>query len=291
MKLASYATGGCYAVGLVSADGQRLLPVPGTESGTPEGVLPLVERWDEVRSQLGALKGEGVPLESIELTAPLPRPRRNIFCVGKNYANHVKEFGGSDYDVTGGDETPSKPVFFTKATTTVVGPGAPIEPHWDLACELDYEAELAVIIGTGGRRISRDDALEHVWGYTIVNDVTARDLQRDHQQWFLGKSLDGFCPMGPWAVTADEVTVDSLEISCLVNGELRQSAKTSALIFDVPALIEMLSAGITLLPGDVIATGTPDGVGIGFNPPKFLRSGDEVVAEISGLGALRNRVA
>jgi 2-keto-4-pentenoate hydratase/2-oxohepta-3-ene-1,7-dioic acid hydratase in catechol pathway len=171
-----------------------------------------------------------------------------------------------------------------------LAPGGTIDPHTELTSALDYEAELGVIIGKGGRNISRADALDHVWGYTVLNDVTARDLQRDHQQWFLGKSLDSFCPMGPWAVTADEVIWDALDISCTVNGEVRQSNKTSNLIFDVPALIEILSAGITLQPGDILATGTPDGVGIGFTPPRFLATGDEVVVTISGLGSLRNTV-
>jgi len=144
------------------------------------------------------------------------------------------------------------------------------------------------LIGTGGRGIAEADAYAHVWGYTVLNDVTARDLQRDHKQWFLGKSLDTHCPMGPWAVSADEVDVEALEVSSRVNGELRQQASVRDLIFDIPTLIATLSAGMTLLPGDVIATGTPAGVGIGFNPPRFLADGDVVEMSISGLGVLRN---
>jgi 2-keto-4-pentenoate hydratase/2-oxohepta-3-ene-1,7-dioic acid hydratase in catechol pathway len=220
-------------------------------------------------------------------------PRRNIFCVGKNYYDHAEEFGRSGYDASAGDRSnhvPDKPVIFTKVPSSVIGPGSRIEPHLGLTGELDYEAELTVIIGRGGRAIPAARALDHVWGYTIINDVTARNLQRDHKQWFLGKSLDGFCPMGPWAVTADEINPEALEISCWVNGELRQHARSSSLIFDVPTLIETISAGITLLPGDVIATGTPAGVGIGFDPPRFLQPGDTVQITITGLGALTNTV-
>jgi 2-keto-4-pentenoate hydratase/2-oxohepta-3-ene-1,7-dioic acid hydratase in catechol pathway len=154
-----------------------------------------------------------------------------------------------------------------------------------------FEAELAVIIGKGGRGIAKSDALKHVWGYTIVNDVTARDLQARHKQWFLGKSMDTFAPMGPWCVTADEVDLATAGIRCWVNGELRQNAKIADLIFDIPTLIETISAGITLLPGDIIATGTPAGVGIGFKPPKFLKKGDVVAMEVDGIGQLTNQVA
>jgi 2-keto-4-pentenoate hydratase/2-oxohepta-3-ene-1,7-dioic acid hydratase in catechol pathway len=156
---------------------------------------------------------------------------------------------------------------------------------------VDYEAELAIVIGKSGRNISPAEALSHIWGYTIVNDVTARDRQRNHKQWFLGKALDTFGPMGPWITTADEIAHDQLDLKCWVNGELRQQANTSDLIFDIPSLIATISAGLTLQPGDVIATGTPAGVGIGFNPPRFLKAGDEVSISISGIGTLTNRFA
>jgi 2-keto-4-pentenoate hydratase/2-oxohepta-3-ene-1,7-dioic acid hydratase in catechol pathway len=177
----------------------------------------------------------------------------------------------------------------------VIGPDEPIRYPAGVSEQLDYEAELAVIIGhvrgKGGRGIAKTDALRHVWGYTIVNDVTARDLQARHKQWFLGKSMDSFAPMGPWAVTADEVDLATAGIRCWVNGELRQDARIADLIFDVPTLIATISAGITLLPGDIIATGTPAGVGIGFRPPKFLKKGDTVVMEVDGIGRLSNPVA
>jgi 2-keto-4-pentenoate hydratase/2-oxohepta-3-ene-1,7-dioic acid hydratase in catechol pathway len=222
-----------------------------------------------------------LPIDTVQLVAPIQRPRKNIFCVGRNYAEHAQERGA---------DLPSFPVFFTKAPNTVIGMDAPILHH-EVTNQLDYEAELAVIIGKAGRNISRQDALSHVFGYTIINDVTARDLQKQHQQWFKGKSLDNSCPMGPAIITADEIVdPQNLQARLWVNGELRQSASTRDMIFTIPVLIEWLSQGYTLEAGDIIATGTPAGVGAGFTPPRFLHSGDEVVAEISGIGRLRNPV-
>ncbi|MFG3323539.1 fumarylacetoacetate hydrolase family protein [Streptomyces sp. NPDC048171] len=228
-----------------------------------------------------------------KLLAPLV-PDRNIFCVGRNYADHAAEFARSGFDAThsaDGAEVPDKPVIFTKPAHSVIGPGQEIDPHTDITSALDYEGEIGIVISKPGYRIPRADALDYVWGYTLINDVTARDMQRDHKQWFLGKSLDTFCPMGPWVTTADEVDPDKITLQTFVNNELRQDSDTSRLIFDIPAIIETLSAGITLQPGDVIATGTPQGVGIGFNPPRYLQPGDEVVIKASGLGALRNTIA
>jgi 2-keto-4-pentenoate hydratase/2-oxohepta-3-ene-1,7-dioic acid hydratase in catechol pathway len=259
------------------------------------GMLDLIPNWSELRLVIEGLLDRlpATPLAEVVLLAPIPVPRRNVFCVGKNYRAHVAEFGASGYDTPERSlDLPDKPVVFSKATTSVTGPTADIDPHHGVTGELDYEGELGVIIGGGGRGISRENALEHVWAYTIVNDVTARDLQRGHKQWLLGKSLDTHCPMGPYAVTADEIPdVTALEVRTRVNGEPRQCAPVKDMIFDVAELIATISAGITLLPGDVIATGTPAGVGIGFDPPKFLVSGDVVEVSITGLGALRNRVA
>ena len=258
-------------------------------------MLDVIDDWAVLRPLIesGLDHAPVRPLERVTLLAPIPLPRRNVFCVGKNYRAHVAEFGASGYDTPERSmEAPDKPVVFSKATTAVIGPGADIDPHHGVTAELDYEGELGVIIGPGGRGISREQAADHVWGYTIVNDVTARDLQRDHKQWLLGKSLDTHCPMGPYAVTADEIPdVTALELRTLVNGEPRQSATVKDMIFDIPDLIATISAGITLLPGDVIATGTPAGVGIGFTPPRFLAGGDVVEVTITGLGSLRNRVA
>jgi 2-keto-4-pentenoate hydratase/2-oxohepta-3-ene-1,7-dioic acid hydratase in catechol pathway len=257
------------------------------------GVLQLIIDWTRLRPALDPVRSAPVqPLDTITLRAPIPEPRRDLFCVGKNYREHAVEFSRSGYDAAGrSEELPTHPVVFAKATTAVTGPYADIDPHPGVTGEIDYEAELAVIIGRGGRGIPREQAYDHVWGYTIVNDVTARDLQRAHKQWLLGKSLDTFCPMGPFAVSADEITdVAALRVSATVNGEPRQAGTVKDLIFDIPDLIATISAGITLLSGDIIATGTPAGVGIGFDPPRFLTAGDVVEASISGLGTLRNRV-
>jgi 2-keto-4-pentenoate hydratase/2-oxohepta-3-ene-1,7-dioic acid hydratase in catechol pathway len=256
------------------------------------GVLDLITNWARLRPALDLGRAPAHPLATITLRAPIPEPRRDLFCVGKNYREHAVEFSRSGYDAVGlSEELPTHPVVFAKATTAVNGPFADIDPHPGVTREIDYEAELAVIIGHGGRGIPRDRAYDHVWGYTIINDVTARDLQRAHKQWLLGKSLDTFCPMGPFAVSADEITdLTALRVSAAVNGEPRQSGSVKDLIFDIPDLIATISAGVTLLPGDIIATGTPAGVGIGFTPPRFLSVGDVVEVSISGLGTLRNRI-
>lgn len=237
--------------------------------------------------------GEGrVPLAQVRLTAPIPKPVRNIFCVGKNYREHAQELLTAGLKGGGVEAIPELPIFFTKATSSVIGPGEPIPAWLDPTSTTDYEGELAVVIGPGGRGIARAEAMRHVYGYTIVNDVTSRALQRRHQQWFLGKSLDGFCPMGPAISTADEVPdAGTLRVQTRVNGELRQDAPVSGLIFDIPTLIETLARTMTLAPGDVIATGTPAGVGMGFKPPRFLKQGDVVAITIDPIGTLENPVA
>lgn len=231
----------------------------------------------------------GLPLDMIKLLAPIYNPTRNIFCVGKNYVDHVNEL--SKYDKEQFDYTAEKPVFFTKCTTSINHPNAPIPSHKSITSQLDYEAELAVIIGKDGTDIPVSEALDYVFGYTIINDVTARDVQRAHKQWMKGKGLDGFCPMGPWIVTRDEISdPQNLAIRSFVNGELRQSSNTHLMIHSIAELISELSQGLTLKAGDILATGTPKGVGAGFNPPKFLTKGDIVRIEIDGIGAIENTV-
>jgi len=292
MRLATFAAGSADRLGVVDAEDGTIRDATDLLGSTD--LTGVIERWDDSRALLdaGLTSLTSLPLDSVTLRPPL-RPVRNVFCVGKNYQDHVREFGRSGYDSpTRSEELPGKPVVFTKATTSVTGPYDDVDPHRGVTSELDYEGELGVIIGRGGRGIARGDAYAHVWGYTVINDVTARDLQRDHKQWFLGKSLDTHCPMGPYAVSADEAgDIQTLEVETLVNGERRQFAPVKDLIFDIPALIETISAGITLLPGDIIATGTPAGVGIGFDPPRFLASGDVVEVSITRLGTLRNRIA
>jgi 2-keto-4-pentenoate hydratase/2-oxohepta-3-ene-1,7-dioic acid hydratase in catechol pathway len=234
----------------------------------------------------------GHPLAGARILAPIAAPPHNIICVGKNYRAHAHEFTKSGFDAgaKAEDAIPEHPIIFTKPASAIIGPDEPI-PLWPgLDAAVDYEAELAVVISRGGRAISRDRAFDHVFGYTILNDVTARDLQHRHKQWFLGKGIDGFAPMGPWIVTADEIDGGALRISCRVNGETRQNATTADLIFDIPTLIETISLSVTLSPGDIIATGTPEGVGIGFSPARFLADGDSVEIEIAGIGVLHNRV-
>ena len=220
--------------------------------------------------------------------APIPEPRRNILCLGKNYLEHAEEVARK-MDVSA--KAPSKPIIFTKATTAVIAPGQAIPSYPQYTSKLDYEAELALVIGTGGRDIIPEAAWQHVFGYTAINDISARDLQKDHFQWFRAKSLDGFAPMGPVLVHRSVMPQPSdIEVKCFVNGEQRQDERFDRLIFDVPTIISVLSAGMTLLPGDIIATGTPAGVGMGFSPPKYLQAGDEVVVDITGVGELRNPV-
>jgi 2-keto-4-pentenoate hydratase/2-oxohepta-3-ene-1,7-dioic acid hydratase in catechol pathway len=287
MKLATFLHGGETRIGTIDeARGTaRLL------SGGPATMLDLIRRHEGSR---GAAEpgGEEIPLAGVSLLAPIPRPSRNIFCVGKNYHEHAKEFAGSGFDATAKEVVPDAPVVFSKPPTAVSGPGDAIPAFLDPTNSVDYEGELAVVIGKPGRGIRKAEALAHVFGYTIVNDVTARTLQHKHRQWILGKGIDGFCPMGPAILTADEVPDPAaLHLTTTVNGEQRQSASVADLIFDIPTLIECISAGITLEPGDIIATGTPAGVGIGFNPPKFLKPGDVVRIEVAGIGVLENKVA
>lgn len=291
MRFATLDIDGRQAVVAVSEDGQSYCALDQIAAGFDGDMSAWIKLMPSPAGLADRLR-DWQPIAGKRLLAPLPLPQRNIFCVGKNYHEHAKEFSLSGFDTSAakGEVAPSAPVVFTKAPSTVVGTGQPVEAFSNLTEQLDYEAELAVIIGKGGRGISKEDALDHVWGYTIVNDVTARDMQQNHRQWFLGKSLDTFCPMGPYIVTADEIDASKLGIRCWINDELRQDANTSDLIFDIPTIIATISAGITLQPGDIIATGTPAGVGIGFKPPKFLKSGDVMKITVDQLGTLTNRV-
>jgi 2-keto-4-pentenoate hydratase/2-oxohepta-3-ene-1,7-dioic acid hydratase in catechol pathway len=290
MKIAAYLDQGRPAVGIVSSDLLSILPLDLPVADQERGAQVIVELMAAGKAMPAT--GAPIAMDAVQLIAPLPRPRRNLFCVGKNYHAHAREFAGSGFDSSAksGGDIPAAPIIFTKVPECVIGPGEAIVIPAGVSTAIDYEAELAVVIGRGGRGIKAAEAMKHVWGYTIVNDVTARDWQMRHQQWDMGKSFDTFCPMGPWLVTADECDGTRTQVRCWVNEEERQNASTTDLIFDVPTLIETLSAGITLYPGDVIATGTPVGVGIGFNPPKYLRAGDMVRVEIDGIGVLENPV-
>jgi 2-keto-4-pentenoate hydratase/2-oxohepta-3-ene-1,7-dioic acid hydratase in catechol pathway len=288
LRIATYVQDGKRHVGRVSADGQQITPFVLAADVARRGVLPLIEALANGQA-LPATGATTVAVSDVRLEAPLPLPRRNLWCVGRNYHAHAKELATSVFKDNSADPQ-SWPIVFTKVPECVVGPTDDVHlPDATVSAQIDYEAELAVVIGTGGKNIARGDAMRHVFGYTVVNDVTARDVQMRHQQWDMGKSFDTFCPMGPWIVTADELDGTRTRVRCWVNGELRQEGPTENMIFDIPTLIETISRGITLYPGDVIATGTPAGVGMGLTPPRYIQTGDVIRIEIDGLGAIENR--
>ncbi len=290
MKLVTFRHGGQTGAGFL--DGDQIV-VCATGDASVTAVRDLIAEEDGPKRWL-AMAGQAprVALGAATLLAPIPEPRRNIFCVGKNYRAHAAEFHASGFDSSAQEQVPSAPVIFSKATTAVVGPDAPVRGSLDPTASVDYEGELGVVIGKSAFQVPEDAAMEHVFGFVIVNDVTSRELQRRHNQWLIGKGLDSFCPMGPWLVTADEVPdVGAMELTTRINGELRQNARVADLIFDIPTLIATLSRTMTLLPGDIIATGTPEGVGIGFKPPRYLNKGDRMAVSITGLGVLENTIA
>ena len=232
--------------------------------------------------------GEATALGRAKLAAPVGPLTKNVICVGKNYYDHAREFAQSGVDQSGDkQDVPADPVIFTKSTSALADPGQKVSAALDPTGTLDYEGELGVVIGKRAKNLTREKAGGVVFGYTVVNDMTARAVQQKHKQWFLGKSLDGYCPVGPYLVTADEFGAPSEQtLETFVNDERRQSAKLEDMIFDVAAFIETVSAYVTLEPGDLLATGTPAGVGIGFDPPRYLRPGDVVRVAISGIGEL-----
>ncbi len=288
MRIATFIHEGNRHVGEVSDDTQHVTPFELPPDQARRGAQPLIEAMVAGRA-LPARAGKVLTLSAVRLEAPLPLPRRNLWCVGRNYHAHAKELQASVFKNNNADPQ-AWPIVFTKAPECVIGPGDDVQlPLPSVSEQIDYEAELAVIIGTGGKNIARADAMRHVFGYTLVNDVTARDVQMRHQQWDLGKSFDTFCPMGPWIVTADALDITQSRVRCWVNGEQRQDGPIENMIFDIPTLIETISRGITLHPGDVIATGTPAGVGMGFSPPRYLKPGDVVRIEADGIGSIENR--
>ncbi|MGB6104856.1 MAG: fumarylacetoacetate hydrolase family protein [Pusillimonas sp.] len=286
MKFATLAINGKPTVCLVDSDKKQYWTLESLTQGLAQDMNQLVKNYSEIQPKLQATQ-QGRPLDMASLLAPIERPLRNVFCVGRNYHAHAKELSSSVFK-DNDQNVQSWPIVFTKVPECVVGPNDTVELPAGISEQIDYEAELAIVIGKGGKNISRAEAMSHVFGYTIVNDVTARDVQIRHQQWDMGKSFDTFCPMGPWIVTADELDGGNTRVRCWVNGELRQDGATPDLIFDLPTLIETCSRGITLYPGDIIATGTPAGVGMGLNPPQYLKTGDVVRIEIDGIGVLEN---
>ena len=290
MRFLTFSDQGADKVGLLIPEGILHLAAAwsGADAGdAPSTLLEVIDGGDQALSVVRRLLEQKsprciVPATTVQLRAPIPRPRKNIFCIGKNYRDHVNEMSG---------EVPEHPVVFSKPPTAVIGPEMEIDAHRGVTEQLDYEGELAVVIGKRAKSVPRERAYDYVFGYTALNDVTARDKQRIHGQWLLGKAFDTFCPMGPVVVHKEALREPHrLELRTRVNGEVRQSANTSQMIFDVPTLIATITAGTTLEPGDIIATGTPSGVGKGFKPPRFLHPGDVVEVEIEGIGLLRNRV-
>jgi 2-keto-4-pentenoate hydratase/2-oxohepta-3-ene-1,7-dioic acid hydratase in catechol pathway len=297
-RLATIEEGGARRVALVLDDGSALdgpaaARAAGVDPAPLADMVATIRAWDALGPMLRAAAaspppGATLPAGGFRLRAPIPRPAKNVFCVGRNYIAHVAE---GDRAAGRETEVPKHPQFFTKPPTAVIGPDETVPSYAAITRVLDYEVELALVIGKDGADIPASRAFDHVFGYTIVNDITARDLQRRHGQWFKGKGLDRSCPMGPWIVPADEIAAPpDLAIALTVNGETRQSSRTSALIFNIPAIIATLSAGLTLEAGDVIATGTPSGVGYAMTPPRVLAPGDVIEATVEGIGTLRTTI-
>ena len=286
MKLVTYLDGHP-RVGAVVDD--RLVDL----SGRFDSIQALIEEGEpalyEARSLAERADQQAVVTE-VELRAPIPHPRRNVFCMGWNYLTHFEEGRGRRGDRQ--EELPEYPAFFDKPTTTVIGPhdDIPFDPNFSE--KMDYEAELAVVIGRAGRSIPAAEALDHIFGYTLANDVTARDVQRRHGgQWLKGKGMDGSCPLGPWIVTVDEIRdPQNLPVQCHVNGVQKQDSNTRFMVFPITRLIEELSLAMTLLPGDILLTGTPEGVGYARTPPEYLSPGDEVTVTVPDIGSITNRV-
>ena len=268
--------------------------VPLEQLGISNDMNEIIKDFQKVKKLISENKIENLKtldLSDIKLHAPIPRPLRNIMCVGKNYHDHAQEFYGSGFDSSGKKAVADFPVIFTKATTSVIATDENIILANDYTNTTDYEGELGLILSKGGKNIKPEDAYDYIFGYTIINDVSARNIQKQHEQWFIGKSPDTYCPMGPAIVTSDEIgDVTKLKLKTTVNGEVRQDSIVERLIFDIPTLLSTISKTMTLEVCDVIATGTPAGVGIGFEPPVYLKSGDQVEVSIDKLGVLRNTV-
>ena len=287
MKLLTYRLDGIQAVGALSGDGKAVFPLPYPDMNT----LIETASFSALRSAAEAAgrSGAAVPLTQVDLLAPIPRPRQDMICLGINYQDHMAE--ATRYNAEAFEKRKPVAIYFSKRVTEAVAPAGDILRHPGLVERLDYEAELAVILGKTARNVRAEEAGDYIFGYTIVNDVSARDVQTGHKQWYFGKSLDGFTPMGPWIVTADEIPFPpALDIGSAVNGEVRQHSNTALFLNAIQDVLAELSSGMTLLPGTIIATGTPAGVGMGFDPPRFLDVGDVVECTIQGIGSIRNTV-
>ena len=291
MKVLTYMQGGHKAVGILKKNGQEVVPVNYLGCGLVNMTEFIASMTEDKMQKLekNAELMDGIPMEEVRLLSPIVHPKQDVICLGINYYAHAEE-AARFHDEAFGGERP-QPIYFSKRVNRAVGDGEPIDGHFDIVDSLDYEAELAVIIGKDAKNVAEADAYVYVFGYSVLNDVSARNLQTSHKQWYFGKSLDGFCPMGPYIVTADEISYPpGLPIRSIVNGEFRQNSNTRLLIFDIGYVLEELSAGMTLKAGTILSMGTPAGVGMGFTPPRFLQEGDQVICEIEGIGRLSNRI-
>lgn len=300
MHFVTFESKGKTGIGILSNDQNFVIPLQAAEqlyfgsTTLPDTMLELLDQGDaaiETVKKIIAKLDDACPkfaLAEVNILAPIPRPRKNIFCIGKNYVEHALEFEKTkDVNIA----VPKVPVIFSKPPTCVVGTGAIVKNHSHITSQLDYEVELAVVIGKKASRVTKEKAYDYVFGYTIMNDVSARDLQKAHAQWIMGKGPDTFAPLGPSLVHKSAIpNPHNLYIQSTINGELRQNGNTKDMVFDIPTLIATLSSVVTLEPGDIIATGTPAGVGAGFNPPKFLNRGDEMRLEIEKIGVLTNTI-
>ncbi len=297
MYFLTYNYKGKESIGILNNDRNKIVPMDtifkllGKEA--PRTMNEFIDMCDEemiesIRAKVNEEKLEEIPKENVKICAPIPFPKRNIICLGKNYLDHAMETTG----ISGGtDDIPKFPIYFTKIADPAIGDGEVIKSHSDITDELDYEVELAIIIGKDGINILEEEAEDYIFGYTIINDACVRDIQMRHGQWFKGKSLETHCPMGPHIVYKSEIKFPvELDIKCKVNGEIRQNSNTKQFIFNIPHVISDLSKGMRLRAGDIIITGTPAGVGLGFKPPKYLSTGDIVECYIEKIGTLTNKI-
>ena len=293
MILLTYTHNNKTAAGFLNEEKTAIIPASKVfQSAGDLDMIGVIEKFDtlelnEIKGMINTCK-ETIKLSEVKVLSPIPYPKRNVFALGKNYFEHVKEVDSLKTAVAG---VPQKPIYFSKLACPAIGHGEYVDSHSNVVKHLDYEAELAVIIGKKCKNVPPEEAESCIFGYSIANDISARDVQTAHVQWYMGKSFDTFCPIGPYIVHKSDIAFPPrLKIQCFVNDELRQKGNTGDMIFDIPAIISDLTTGITLFPGDIILTGTPSGVGAGFNPPKFLKPGDKVDCVIEGIGTLSNTI-
>ena len=294
MRFVTFKKNSVIRVGLEILN-RGIIDINKANKNLPNDLNKIIKNYAEVKDQIQNINNAQnihYSINEVNLLSPIPVPVRNIICVGKNYAEHAKEVQKSSFSTLQEKKLfPDEPIIFNKATTSVIGPNDKIELINDRTKTTDYEGELGVIIGKRSKNIKYSNATDIIFGYTIINDVTARKLQNNHKQWFIGKSPDTYCPIGPCIITKDEIKdIKNIKIQTTINGEVRQTGIVKDMIFNISTIIETLTKSMTLVEGDIIATGTPSGVGIGFDPPKFLKSGDKIKISVDPIGVLENDV-